>query len=138
MKLLITGGCGFLGSNIASAYIQDGVEMVVVDALFRKGGESNKAWLQELARPGQITFRHFDLADESAVEDVFRSFAPFDYICHLGDQVAMTTSLENPRRDFLTNAAGTFNVLGSILPMRSSPTARPTRFTAISNRYAKQ
>ena len=46
MKVLITGGCGFLGSNLASAFLADGSEVVVIDALFRKGSASNLHWLE--------------------------------------------------------------------------------------------
>ena len=49
MKILITGGCGFLGSNLAASYLGEGAEVVILDALLRIGGESNLAWLQEAA-----------------------------------------------------------------------------------------
>mgnify|MGYP002634012656 FL=1 len=49
MKVLITGGCGFLGSNLASAFLADGAEVVVLDALYRKGSASNLHWLAEQA-----------------------------------------------------------------------------------------
>jgi CDP-paratose 2-epimerase len=111
MKILITGGCGFLGSNIAAAYLQQGAEVTVADALFRSGGESNLAWLKSLSKPHQLTHHKIDLAEDNAVNAVFQKHAPFDYICHLGGQVAMTTSLSDPRRDLRTNVVGTFNVL---------------------------
>ena len=111
MKVLITGGCGFLGSNIAASYLEQGAEVIVIDALFRNGGTENLNWLQEKATAKQLTHYLIDLADEPAVFDVFQKHAPFDYICHLGGQVAMTTSLADPRRDFRTNALGTFNLL---------------------------
>ena len=109
--ILITGGCGFLGSNIASYYLKNGWKVVVVDMLFRDGGLENKAWLEGQAEDEQFFFFQYDLSDYSKVVSVFECFAPFDYICHLGGQVAMTTSLSDPRRDFNTNALGTFNVL---------------------------
>ena len=102
-KCLITGGCGFLGSNIAASYLQQDVEIIVIDALYRTGGQANLQWLQEQAKAGQFHFHQFDLANAAAVEEVFRNHGPFDYICHLGGQVAMTTSLEDPRRDLQTN-----------------------------------
>lgn len=111
MKVLITGGCGFLGSNLASSYLQEGAEVVVVDALFRSGSASNLVWLEQQATPGQFHFIQADLADIAAVLAVFRRYAPFDYICHVGGQVAMTTSLQDPTRDLQTNVVGTFNVL---------------------------
>jgi CDP-paratose 2-epimerase len=65
MKILVTGGCGFLGSNIAASYLKLGEEVVVVDALFRQGGASNLAWLQETAKSSGSAFSHhqLDLAD---------------------------------------------------------------------------
>jgi CDP-paratose 2-epimerase len=111
MKLLITGGCGFLGSNLAASYLQEGSEVIVVDALFRKGSAANLAWLEQQSAPGRFHFIQADLADETAVLGVFRRHAPFDYICHVGGQVAMTNSLLDPARDLKTNVVGTFHVL---------------------------
>ncbi len=114
MKILVTGGCGFLGSNIAASYLREGAEVVVVDALFRKGSDLNLEWLRGQAAPGVLAFHRQDLADAAAVDAVFRVHAPFDYVCHLGGQVAMTTSLSDPRRDMMTNVVGTFNVLEAV------------------------
>lgn len=111
MKVLITGGCGFLGSNLAAYYLDRGEEVVIADALFRKGSTANLAWLEEKAGPGQFHFVQLDLADADGVMALFRRHGPFDFICHVGGQVAMTTSLAEPRRDLLTNVVGTFNVL---------------------------
>jgi CDP-paratose 2-epimerase len=114
MKVLITGGCGFLGSNLASAFLADGAEVVVVDALFRKGSASNLNWLQGQAANHQFHFVQADVADAEIVQGVFLRYGPFDYVCHVAGQVAMTTSLENPRRDLQTNVIGTFNVLEAV------------------------
>jgi len=111
MKVLITGGCGFLGSNLAASYLQESAEVIVVDALFRKGSAANLAWLKSQAATGRFHFIQADLANSEAVLAVFRRHAPFDYICHVGGQVAMTTSLQNPARDLQTNVLGTFAVL---------------------------
>lgn len=109
--VLITGGCGFLGSNLASFYLEKGDRVIVADALFRKGGESNLEWLRGLAKPDQFEFIRLDLADETGVQSLFKTHGPFDFICHVGGQVAMTTSLADPRRDMQTNVVGTFNIL---------------------------
>ena len=111
MKVLITGGCGFLGSNLAASYLQEGAEVIVVDALFRRGSAANLSWLELQGSPGRFHFIQADLADAGGVMAVFRRHAPFDYICHVGGQVAMTTSLQDPARDLQTNVVGTFNVL---------------------------
>lgn len=121
MKVLITGGCGFLGSNIAASFIRDGIEVIIIDALYRVGAAENLEWLLQRAASRQVTHHKIDLADAEAVSAVFERHAPIDYVCHLGGQVAMTTSLRDPRRDFLTNALGTFNVLEEV--RRWSPDA---------------
>ena len=114
MKILITGGCGFLGSNIAASYLENGAEVIVLDALFRQGGEANLAWLKSQAEDKQFTHYPVDIAEEHAVNEIFKRHAQLDYVCHLGGQVAMTTSLNDPRRDFRTNALGTFNLLEAL------------------------
>jgi CDP-paratose 2-epimerase len=114
MKILITGGCGFLGSNIAASYLQSGDEVVVLDALFRKGSELNLEWLRSLEGAAQLSFYKLDLAEADKLDAVFQQEASFDYVCHLGGQVAMTTSLSDPRRDMRTNVVGTFNLLESV------------------------
>ena len=114
MKVLITGGCGFLGSNLASAFLADGAEVVVLDALFRKGSASNLHWLAEQAANNQFHFLQADVAEAEAVQALFCRHGPFDYVCHVAGQVAMTTSLQDPRRDLQTNVLGTFNVLEAV------------------------
>lgn len=120
--ILVTGGCGFLGSNIAASYLQQGASVVVIDAMFRTGCEQNLAWLKSLAQDhGKFVHLAFDLADAESVDAAIRRHGPFDYVCHLGGQVAMTTSLADPRRDLHTNVLGTFHVLEAI--RRHSPNA---------------
>ena len=112
MNVLVTGGCGFLGSNIAAFYLNRGARVVVIDAFFRQGNAQNLSWLKD--QNGELIFIKSDLANSKAVDALFQEYAPFDYVCHIGGQVAMTTSLSDPRRDMLTNVVGTFNVLESI------------------------
>ncbi len=111
MKILITGGCGFLGSNLSAFYLREGAHVTVIDYLFRRGSASNLAWLQSIKTSSTFNFVQADLADSEDVLNVFRRYGPFDFICHVGGQVAMTTSLVDPSRDMLTNVVGTFNVL---------------------------
>jgi CDP-paratose 2-epimerase len=112
MKILVTGGCGFLGSNIAASYLDDGVEVVIIDAMYRKGTSENLRWLRERSKTdSQLSHYQIDTANREEVEAVFVRSGSFDFVCHLAGQVAMTTSLENPHKDFLTNALGTLNVL---------------------------
>lgn len=110
MKLLITGGCGFLGSNLASDALSRGDNLVVFDNLFRKGSRENLAWLQG---QGDFSFEHGDIRNLNDITRVVKSFKP-DAIFHLAGQVAMTTSIENPQMDFEVNAIGTHNLLEAI------------------------
>lgn len=113
MNVLITGGCGFLGSNLAAFYLAQGADVVIVDALFRHGSATNLLWIEQLERTGSLRFYQLDIADSAGVDAVFRRHAPFDFICHVGGQVAMTSSLVDPARDLQTNVVGTFNILES-------------------------
>jgi CDP-paratose 2-epimerase len=110
MKILITGGCGFLGSNLASEALRLGHEVEIYDDLSRRGSDVNLAWLQGL---GEFRMHQADVADAGQVEDAIRAFRP-DVVFHTAGQVAMTTSLTNPRRDYQTNAMGAFNVLEAL------------------------
>jgi CDP-paratose 2-epimerase len=110
MKYLITGGCGFLGSNIASELLRRGHELVVFDNLYRLGSTANLTWLQT---QGQFTFIHGDIRNTNDVERTIQTHQP-DVIFHLAGQVAMTTSITDPRMDFEVNAGGSFNLLNAV------------------------
>lgn len=110
MKYLITGGCGFLGSNIASELIKQNNEVIIYDNLSRLGGESNLDWLKSI---GTFKFIKELTSDFDKISEVIKTEKP-DIIYHLAGQVAMTTSLSNPRLDFETNVLGSFNVLESV------------------------
>ena len=110
MKLLITGGCGFLGSNLASDAIARGNDLVVFDNLYRNGSRDNLTWLQA---QGKFTFEHGDIRNQNDITRVIQAFRP-DAIFHLAGQVAMTTSIANPRMDFEVNVMGTCNLLEAV------------------------
>lgn len=110
MKLLITGGCGFLGSNLAAHAIRQGIELVVFDSLYRSGSVQNLQWLQG---QGAFSFVHGDIRNANDVQRVVAESCP-DAIFHLAGQVAMTTSIANPRMDFEVNAAGSHNLLEAV------------------------
>ncbi|MAV64791.1 MAG: CDP-paratose 2-epimerase [Candidatus Marinimicrobia bacterium] len=113
MKILITGGCGFLGSNLASHFLKKDYEVIVIDLLLRDGGKNNLEWLRKNSKLNQFYFYKNDIADIDIVEEIFKKHKPFDYICHVAGQVAMTTSIKNPRKDLYSNLIGTFNILES-------------------------
>lgn len=110
MKYLITGGCGFLGSNLAAEVLKRGGELFVFDNLYRTGTEKNLEWLKSL---GKFKFYHSDIRSYNDVEYAIRDCKP-DVIFHLAGQVAMTTSLDNPRFDFEVNVVGGNNVLEAV------------------------
>jgi CDP-paratose 2-epimerase len=108
MKVLITGGSGFIGSNAASRFLQRGDEVVLFDNLSRRGAETNLKWLWPQVR---AIFVNGDVRDAAATAEVFREHADASLVLHLAAQVAVTTSLAEPRLDFETNVLGTLNVL---------------------------
>jgi len=110
MKYLVTGGCGFLGSNISSELLQRGHELVVFDNLYRFGSYQNLEWLKS---QGEFEFIHGDIRNTNDVERTIKTHKP-DVIYHLAGQVAMTTSIADPRMDFEVNAGGSFNLLNAV------------------------
>jgi len=110
MKYLITGGCGFLGSNIASEILKQLDELVVFDNLYRLGSYQNLEWLKV---QGEFEFIHGDIRNVNDVEKVIKIHKP-DVIYHLAGQVAMTTSIEDPRMDMEVNVTGSFNLLNAV------------------------
>ncbi len=109
MKLLITGGCGFLGSNLAAHAIHNNYELTIFDNLSRYGSDQNLLWLKSL---GKFTFVHGDIRNKNDVEELIKN--QFDAAFHLAGQVAMTSSIDNPYKDFEINSMGTLNILDSI------------------------
>lgn len=110
MRYLITGGCGFLGSNLAHEVLLRREDLCVFDNLSRHGSVQNLAWLQTA---GEFEFRHGDIRSQNDIGKVVATYKP-DVIFHLAGQVAMTTSIADPRLDFDINALGTLNVLEAV------------------------
>jgi CDP-paratose 2-epimerase len=105
--VLVTGGAGFIGSNLADRLAREGHDVIVYDALARAGVERNLAWLRE-THGAKIDFVEADIRDHETLGDhAARASAVF----HLAAQVAVTTSLADPRDDFTINIAGTLNLL---------------------------
>lgn len=105
--ILITGGCGFIGTNASLHYLKRNNKVVVYDNLSRQGAKENLEWLKGSER---FVFIKGDVRDNKKLLTTFKKYKP-DLTLHLAAQVAMTTSVENPRYDFEVNALGTFNVL---------------------------
>ena len=107
MNILITGGCGFLGSNIAHKLLNDKHNILIIDNLQRLGSEKNLDWLNA---EHDFKFIHKDIVNIESYKDEIIRFNPCT-ILHLAGQVAMTTSLEDPHRDFMVNAYSTLQIL---------------------------
>lgn len=108
MRYLITGGAGFIGTNYVTRLLARGETVVLFDNLSRRGAARNLAWLRDTWGPDAFTFIRGDVRD---AELLVASARDADVIVHLASQVAVTTSVQDPRTDFECNALGTFNVL---------------------------
>lgn len=116
-KILITGGAGFIGCNAAAAFSKDGWQVTVIDNLSRKGAELNKEWLE---KSYSVCFIKVDVRNYLSIKQLMLEIQP-EVILHLAGQVAVTTSVENPREDFEINALGTFNLLESARLLDTKP-----------------
>jgi CDP-paratose 2-epimerase len=112
MKIFITGGAGFVGVNLAEHHLLAGHEVVIFDDLSRRGTSENLAWLQEQHGRGALRAVFGDVRDFDTLRSVFPTDT--DRVYHMAAQVAVTTSVTDPRDDFEINALGTFNVLETI------------------------
>lgn len=128
--VLITGGAGFIGTNVARSYLKDGQSVHVFDNLSRAGVEQN---ITELQRdyPNRVIFTNGDVRDSSLVRKAVAGAAA---VYHFAAQVAVTTSLEDPICDLQTNLLGTLNVLEAI---RHSTFRPPLLFTSTNKVYGK-
>ena len=102
MKILMTGGAGFIGSHIADAYIAQGHKVIIVDDL----STGKKEFINQKAK-----FVHLDISDADKLETVFKKFGPFDIINHHAAQKSVTASTKNPTLDAKINILGTLNLL---------------------------
>jgi CDP-paratose 2-epimerase len=126
--ILITGGAGFIGSNLADRLAGEGNDVIVYDALSRAGVERNLAWLKE--RHGRrIQSVIADIRDSALLADAVRGARA---VFHMAAQVAVTTSLDDPRADFDINIGGTFNLLEAV---RRAETPIPVIFASTNKVY---
>jgi CDP-paratose 2-epimerase len=109
-RVLITGGAGFVGCNATRYFGARNWQVTVLDNLVREGTEQNLEWLQDGT---SFEFERADVRDRAAVDHIFAE-KRFDAVIHLAAQVAVTTSVVDPRTDFNVNALGTFNVLDAV------------------------
>jgi CDP-paratose 2-epimerase len=113
MKWIVTGAAGFIGCNAAAALLARGDDVVAVDDLSRAGADRNLAWL-EARGEGRLRHLRIDVRDAARVDALVAEHADADAVLHLAGQVAVTTSIRDPRADFETNAGGTYNVCEAV------------------------
>ena len=126
--VLITGGAGFIGTNLAARLLADGCEVIVFDNLSRPGVAGNLHWLSQIG-DGRLSTCIGDTRDADAVRNEVRRAG---CVFHFAAQVAVTSSLEDPVTDFEVNLRGTLNVLEAI---RHSPKRPPLVFTSTNKVY---
>jgi CDP-paratose 2-epimerase len=114
---LVTGGAGFVGTNLADRLAVDGRRVRIVDDLSRPGVERNLRWLCD-RHGAAIDVRVADVRDRRALRD---AVADADQVFHFAAQVAVTTSLDDPRGDFEVNAGGTFALLEELRRLADPP-----------------
>lgn len=128
--ILVTGGAGFIGTNLARRYLAENQPVHIFDNLSRSGVEQNIAELQR-DYPGRLLFTQADVRNRSAID---KAVSGARAIYHLAGQVAVTTSLEDPLADLETNLLGTLHLLEAI---RNSTDQPSLLFTSTNKVYGR-
>jgi CDP-paratose 2-epimerase len=115
-KVLITGGAGFIGSNLAASLCEDGYSVRIFDNLSRPGSPINLGWLQE--NYSNIEFFRGDIRDYTSIAE---ALIGIDTVFHFASQVAVTSSVIDPRSDFDINTMGTINLLEAARRSKRKP-----------------
>jgi CDP-paratose 2-epimerase len=126
--VLITGGAGFIGTNLAHRLLSAGTPVLIYDDLSRPGVEHNVAWLRQ-EHGSQLQVEIADIRNAEAVRAAVRSASQ---VFHFAAQVAVTTSLTDPRHDFEVNVGGTLNLLEALRSRENPP---PLLFTSTNKVY---
>jgi CDP-paratose 2-epimerase len=115
--VLITGGAGFIGINLAHRLLSQGYPVRIFDSLSRSGVDENLRWLRD-THPLGLEVQLGDVRDEKSVQEAVRDVR---HVFHLAAQVAVTSSLLDPQHDFAVNAGGTLNLLEAARATASRP-----------------
>ncbi len=116
-RVLITGGCGFIGSNLAKHYLQQGRQVVVFDNFSRRGADANAAWLAD-QQPDGLSIVVGDVRNFDSLREAVHGC---ELVVHLAAQSAVGRALDDPREDFQINLVGSFNVLEAARASGSDP-----------------
>jgi CDP-paratose 2-epimerase len=128
--VLITGGAGFIGTNVAHRFLQVGHPVILFDNLSRPGVERNVEWLRQ-THGDLVQLDQADIRDADAVKDAVRQCSQ---VFHFAAQVAVTASLNDPIFDFEVNARGTLNLLEALRSLEAPP---PLIFTSSNKVYGE-
>lgn len=126
--VLITGGAGFIGTNVAERLLQEGEKVLIFDNLARSGVEHNLEWLCETYGK-KVQVEIADVRDAHLVRDAVQRASK---IFHFAAQVAVTTSIDDPQKDFDVNVRGTLNILETLRHIKNPP---PLLFTSTNKVY---
>jgi CDP-paratose 2-epimerase len=130
MNIIITGGAGFIGSNAAKFFLNRNDNVVIFDNLSRSGADKNLNWLKTSnIKPEIVIGEIINLQDVNLLKKYLKTA---DVVIHLAAQVAVTTSIINPRLDFEVNSLGTFNLLETI---RNSQSKAKLIYTSTNKVY---
>jgi CDP-paratose 2-epimerase len=136
MKVIITGGAGFIGCNAAEYYAKRGNNVLIFDDLSRKGSPKNLDYLK--SKYSNIDFIKGDIRKQKDMQGFYELAKNADLILHLAAQVAVTTSVTNPKDDFERNALGTFNVLEAARKLKEDTGKNPVLVYSSTNKvYGK-
>jgi CDP-paratose 2-epimerase len=126
--VVVAGGAGFVGCNLADSFLKEGRDVVLLDNLSRHGVGQNLLWLKD-RHGGRVSWSAADIRDPHILRDVLRDAGA---VFHLAAQVAVTTSLQSPVEDFEVNAKGTLNLLEAV---RQSGRRTPVIFASTNKVY---
>lgn len=116
---LMTGGAGFIGINAADYFLAKGAKVIIFDNFSRKGTEENVVWLKDKYGEDNIEIIKGDIRTD--FDMLVAAVEKSDYVLHFAAQVAVTTSVVNPKEDFDINALGTINVLEAVRKSSNKP-----------------
>jgi len=117
MNILITGGAGFVGCNLADHFLNKNFDVTIFDNFSRKNVDKNIDWLKSNHKQ-RLAIVKGDVRDYDSLK---KACQDKDLILHTAAQVAVTTSVKNPKEDFDINALGSFNVLEAARNCNNNP-----------------